>query len=97
MLLGKTYEEFKQFLCGLYDGTIDVALRVNACMVDKRVSYRQKCKRNDDSDMMHLYYLSGERILVTDDDDLRDNVNKQYQGRAITIAEFKRILNEKAG
>lgn len=91
--LGLSYEEFRQFLCSLYDGSIDLAFRVNACFVDKKVSLRQKCGRNDDKDMMHLYYVQNGIILVTDDTALRDNVVAQYPERAISVGQFKDLLN----
>ena len=94
VMLKMSYEEFKQFLCNAYDGSIDLAFRVNACVVDKKVSLRQKLKRNDDTDMMHLYYVQNEIILVTDDRALRENVVAQYPERAISVQTFKCILNK---
>lgn len=91
-MLGMSYEEFKQFLCSAYDGSIDLALRVNACMVDEKVSLRQKFRRNDDTDMMHLYYVQNDIILVTDDCKLRENVVAQYPERAISVEIFKDLL-----
>ena len=93
ILLGMSYEEFKQFLCKLYNGSIDLAFRVNACMVDEKVSLRQKFRRNDDTDMMHLYYVQDGIILVTDDRKLRENVVAQYPERAISVDEFRCLLN----
>lgn len=92
ILLGMSYEEFKQFLCKQYNGSIDLAFRVNACMVDEKVSLRQKFRRNDDTDMMHLYYVQNGIILVTDDRKLRENVVAQYPERAISVDEFRRLL-----
>ena len=92
ILLGLSYEECKQFLCNLYNGSVDLAFRVNACVVDKKVSLRQKFRRNDDTDMMHLYYVQNDIILVTDDRVLRENVIAQYPERAISVEKFKGLL-----
>lgn len=89
--VGMSYEEFKQFLCDAYDGSIDVAIRVNACMVDKKVSYRAFFRRNDDTDMMHLYYLVDDTILVTNDKRLRENVTTEFPGRAVSVDEFREV------
>lgn len=94
-MLEMSYEEFKQFLCKLYNGSTDLAFRVNACMVDEKVSLRQKFRRNDDTDMMHLYYVQNGIILVTDDRKLRENVVAQYPERAISVDEFRHLLWQK--
>ena len=94
VFLGLSYEDFKQFLCDAYDGSIDVAIRVNACIVDQKVSYRESFKRNDDIDMMHLYYLIGDIKLVTNDKRLRENVNAEYPGRAVTVDEFIEVMKK---
>lgn len=92
VLLGMSYEELKQLLCDAYDGSIDVAFRVNACMVDKKVCYRELFRRNDDTDMMHLYYLIDDTKFVTDDNRLRENINAEFPGRAMSVEEFRKIL-----
>lgn len=91
--LGFTYEKFKEFLCNAYNGSIDVAIRVNACIVNRKVSYKDRCAKNDDIDMMHLYYLQDDIILVSNDKMLLDNVNAEFPGRAISNDDFKKILD----
>ena len=91
--LGFTYEKFKEFLCNAYNGSIDVAIRVNACIVNRKVSYKDRCAKNDDIDMMHLYYLQDDIILVSNDKMLLDNVNAEFPGRAISNNDFKKILD----
>ena len=91
--LGFTYEKFKEFLCNAYNGSIDVAIRVIACFVNKKVSYRDRCAKNDDIDMMHLYYLQDDIVLVSNDKMLLDNVNAEFPGRAISNDDFKKILD----
>ena len=91
--LGFTYEKFKEFLCNAYNGSIDVAIRVIACFVNKKVSYRDRCAKNDDIDMMHLYYLQDDIVLVSNDKMLLDNVNAEFPGRAISNDDFKKIIN----
>lgn len=91
--LGFKYEKFKEFLCNAYNGSIDVAIRVNACIVNRKVSYKDRCAKNDDIDMMHLYYLQDDIILVSNDKMLLDNVNAEFPGRAISNDDFKKILD----
>ena len=92
--LGLSYEDYKQFLCSSYNGSIDLAIRVNACIVNKKVSYKERCAKNDDTDMMHLYYLKDNIILVTNDKMLLENVHAEFPGRAISNDEFKKILEK---
>jgi hypothetical protein len=91
--LGLSYEDYKQLLCANYNGSIDLAIRVNACIINKKVSYRECCAKNDDIDMFHLYYVQDDIILVTNDKMLLDNVNAEYPGRAMSNDEFKKILD----
>jgi hypothetical protein len=91
--LGLTYEQFKQYLCDNYNGSIDIAIRVIACFVNKKVSYRDRCAKNDDIDMMHLYYLQDDIMLVTNDRMLLENVNAEFPDRAISNEDFKKIID----
>ena len=91
--LGLTYEQCKQYLCDNYNGSIDIAIRVIACFVNKKVSYRNRCAKNDDIDMMHLYYLQDDIMLVTNDRMLLENVNAEFHDRAISNEDFKKIID----
>lgn len=91
--LGMSYEDFKEFLCNTYNGSIDIALRVNACIVNRKVSYKDRCAKNDDIDMMHLYYLQDDIILVTNDKMLLDNVKAEFPDKAISNDDFKKIFD----
>ena len=91
--LGLTYEQFRQFLCDNYNGSIDIAIRVITCFVNKKVSYRDRCAKNDDIDMMHLYYLQDDIMLVTNDRMLLENVNAEFPDRAISNEDFKKIID----
>jgi hypothetical protein len=92
-LLGLTYEQVTQLLCYIYDGSIDIAIRVSASYVNRKVSGRDKAKRNDDIDLMHLYYLRDDIMLVTKDGMLLEYVNAEFPGRAISNDDFKKILD----
>ena len=77
----------------IYDHSIDIALIVSAWYADKKISYRDRFAKNDDSDMFHLYYVQDDIILVTNDKMLLDNVNAEFPGRAISNDDFKKILD----
>jgi hypothetical protein len=76
-----------------YDHSIDVALIVSAWYAHKKISYRDKFAKNDDSDMFHLYYIIDDIILVTNEKILRENVNAEFSGRAISNDDFKKIID----
>lgn len=92
-LTNEMYDFLSDLILKNYDHSIDVALIVSAWYAHKKISYRDKFAKNDDSDMFHLYYIIDDIILVTNDKILRENVNAEFSGRAISNDDFKKIID----
>lgn len=74
-----------------YDGSIDVYIITMINFIYSKLDSHNFAARNDYHDINHLLYLGSgnSRILVTDDKNLLENVNKYYPNIAITVADFK--------
>lgn len=72
-----------------YDNTLDAFLGIFYLYSLKKVSRREKVKRNDITDLHHLIYLKDGDIIVSDDKLLRKASQSYLPGSICTCSEFK--------